>query len=124
MPVAQTFDLGRRSLARTTFFADLGGAARPRSARGGAGYFPEPAAIRVTLLDVCRAGVRNRTVTRLEFYPFTTVPIPRGFCHHALGEARRLRLVGELRWARHVPPRPGVKDSRERHQICCSAASG
>jgi len=79
MPVAQTFDLGRRSLVTHDIFADLGRQLPITFRREGGRDIPEPAAIRVTLLDVCRPRVRIGTVTRLEFYPFTTVPIPRGF---------------------------------------------
>jgi hypothetical protein len=79
MPVGETFDLGRRSLVTHDIFAD---ASRqlPITFRRVAGRdIPEPAAIRVTLLDVCRPRVRIGAVTRLEFHPFTTVPIPKGF---------------------------------------------
>jgi hypothetical protein len=79
MPVGGTFELGRRPLVTWDIFADIPLEMPLRSRREGGRDIHEPAAIRVTLLDVCRPRVRVGTVTRLALMSSSHVPLPRGF---------------------------------------------
>jgi len=79
MPVGQTFELGRRPLVTWDIFADIPRQQPLTSRREGGRDIHEPAAMRVTLLDVCRPRVRVGTVTHLALHSSSHLPLPRGF---------------------------------------------
>jgi hypothetical protein len=79
MPVGQTYDLGSRSLLTQDILDAKPRQVPVRSGLVGGRSFLDPANIRVTLVDACRATVRVGSDRRLEFRPDAIIPIPRGF---------------------------------------------
>jgi len=79
MPVGQTFEVARRPLATHDIFSEQPHRVPLTSRPEGGRTVVEPAAMRVTLVEVCHPRARVGALMRLEFHPFAIVPIPRGF---------------------------------------------
>jgi len=88
MPVGRTFELGKRSFAVQDLQHD-----KP--------YAIPYLRMRVTLLGACHPRVRIGAVTSLEFFPYATIPIPRGF-----RTRRWVQLDGCPAMAKAVPAVP------------------
>jgi len=79
MPKNRAFDLGTRPIVTQDLRDDTPKRVAVAFRRQDGHDIPEPARIRVTLVETCAARVRIGRVRHVEVYPDAIVPIPRGF---------------------------------------------
>jgi hypothetical protein len=126
MPLARTFDLGPRPVVTHDVLDQTPRRVAIASRRREGRDVMEPANVRVTLLEACAGRVRLGTVTHLESYPDTTVPIPKGFRTYRWVQVDDCGQLAPLPRPAEPPPPPRLEPAPRTpvHAIVVRRAAG